>query len=111
VNTSLRDLATEAIVAEVKRFKKEGVTEQEFLRGKEQIKSAFIMGQESTSSQMLLYAKNLILLNKEFDFNERMQKLQSVTLGDVHKAIELSFDIDNCATATVGTKRSPLKVK
>ncbi len=110
VNTELRDLAVEAILAELKRFKTDGVTEQEFARGKEQIRSAFIMGQESTSSQMLLYAKNLILLEKEFDFNDRMKRLEDVTMKDVKEAIERSFDANTLATATVGTKRSPLKI-
>ena len=110
VNTALRDLAVEAILSELKRFKKDGVTEQEFMRGKEQIRSAFIMGQESTSSQMLLYAKNLILLNKEFDFKERMEKLEKVTIKDVQEAIDRSFDCNVLATATVGSKRSPLKI-
>ena len=110
VNTALRDLAVEAILSELKRFKAEGVTEQEFMRGKEQIRSAFIMGQESTSSQMLLYAKNLILLDKEFDFNDRMKRLEKVNLKDVKEAIERSFDVNTLATATVGSKRSPLKI-
>ena len=110
VNTSQRDLAVEAIVSEVKRFKKEGITEQEFLRGKEQIKSAFIMGRESTASQMLLYGKYLLYLDKIFDVNERVKKLESLTLKDVLDAIDLSFDIENSATATVGVKRTALKL-
>jgi predicted Zn-dependent peptidase len=110
VNTAERDLATEAIVSEVKRFKSDKITEQEFLRAKEQLKSAFVMGQESTASQMLLYAKYLLLLNKEFDFNERIKKLESVTLSDVFDAIDRSFDVTDAATATVGSKRSPLKI-
>lgn len=110
VNTAERDLATEAIVSEVKRFKSDKITEQEFLRAKEQLKSAFVMGQESTASQMLLYAKYLLLLNKEFDFKERIKKLESVTLNDVFDAIDRSFDITDAATATVGSKRSPLKI-
>lgn len=109
VNTSLRDLAVNAILDELKRFRTESVTEQEFLRGKEQLKSAFIMGQESTSSQMLLYAKNLILLDKEFDFEDRMKRLDKVTVDDVRQAIEASFDYNNIASATVGSKRTALK--
>ena len=108
VNTNARDLAVEAIVNEVKRFKKEGITEQEFLRGKEQIKSAFILGRESTASQMLLYGKYLIYLNKQFDVEERLRKLEKLTLSDVLDVIDLSFDIENSATATVGSKRSPI---
>ena len=50
-------------------------------------------------------------LDKEFDFNERIKKLESVTIDDVHKAIATSFDIRNSATATVGSKRSPIRIK
>ncbi|MBQ3220239.1 MAG: insulinase family protein, partial [Clostridia bacterium] len=110
VNTDARDLATKAIVDEVKKFKKDGISEQEFLRGKEQIKSAFIFGQESTASQMLLYGKYLIFLDKEFDFNERIRKIENVTIDDVHEAISKSFDIESASTATVGPKRTALKI-
>lgn len=109
VNTEARDLATKAIVEEVKKFKKNGITEQEFLRGKEQIKSAFIFGQESTASQMLVFGKYLSFLDKEFDFTQRIKAIESVTIDDVHEAISKSFDIENSATATVGPKRSALK--
>jgi predicted Zn-dependent peptidase len=110
VNTDSRDLAAEAIAEEVRRFKKEGVTEQEFLRAKEQLKSSTVFGRESTSSQMLIHGKYLIYLDKEFDYDKRIKKLEQVTISDVHLAIERSFDIDNCATATVGPKRTPLKI-
>ena len=109
VNTASRDLAVEAIVKEVLKFREHGITEQEFLRGKEQLKSAFILGRESSASQMLLYGKYMIFLNKEFDFEERMKKIESVTLHDVKDAIDGSFDILNSATATVGPKRTPIK--
>ncbi len=109
VNTSQRDLAVQAIVDEVRKFKKDGITEQEFLRGKEQMKSAFIMGRESTASQMMLFGKYMLYLNKEFDVNERLNKIEKLTLNDVLDAIDCSFDIDNSATATVGSKRSAIK--
>ena len=110
VNTSLRDLAVTAIIDELNKFKKEKVTEQEFMRGKAQIKSAFIMGQESTSSQMLLYAKYLLLLDSQFDFNDRIKKIDNVTIKDVNDAIENYFDTQTMATATVGLKRTPIKI-
>ncbi|MBE7083043.1 MAG: insulinase family protein [Clostridiales bacterium] len=110
VNTEQRDLAVQAIVDEVKKFKKEGITEQEFLRGKEQLKSAFIMGRESTASQMMLYGKYLLYLNKEFDVSERLNLIENTTIDDVFDAISLSFDIENSSTATVGSRRSALKI-
>ena len=110
VNTSSRDLATNAIVEEVLKLKKDGITEQEFKRGKEQIKSAFIFSRESTAQQMLLYGKYLLFLNKEYDYQKRVKEIENVSISDVFSAIEGSFDILNCATATVGTKRTPIKI-
>ncbi len=110
VNTLQRDLAVNAILEQVKQFKKERITEQEFERGKAQIKSAFIMGQESTASQMLIYAKSLALLDKEFDFNERINRIEKVSISDVCSIIDKTFDLTTLSTATVGSKRSPLKI-
>ena len=80
------------------------------MRGKAQIKSAFIMGQESTASQMLLYAKTLALLNKEFDFNDRIKLIDDLKLDDVLEVIEQLFDQRTMATSYVGAKRTPLKI-
>ena len=110
VNTSSRDLAVNAIVEEVLKFKKDGVTEQEFLRGKEQIKSAFIFGRESTASQMLLYGRYLLFLNKEYDYDQRVKEIENLSLNDVRESIDGSFEILGSATATIGTKRTPIKV-
>ena len=109
VNTDNRDKAVDAIVEEVLKFKKHGITRQEFERGKEQIKSAFIFSRESTSSQMILYGKYLLFLNQEYDFKTRVEKLEKVSYEDVHKAIDGSFDILQSSSATVGPKRTSLK--
>ncbi len=111
VNTAQRDLASQAIVEEVRRFKKHGITEQEFLRGKEQMKSAFILGRESTASQMMLYGKYMIFLDREYDVKERLNRLEKITHSDVLEVIDLSFDIDRASTATVGNKRSAIRIK
>ena len=110
VTSEQRDNACNAIIEEVRRIKKDGITENEFMRGKEQVKSAMIMSRESTGSQMLLHAKHLILLDKTFDFNKNLKKLEKITLKDVLDAIDLSFDIDNASTATVGRKKTPLVI-
>ena len=110
VNTSLRDLAVNAILEQIDLLKKDKITTQEFERGKAQIKSAFIMGQESTSSQMLLYAKHLLLLDKEFDLKDRIERLEKVSIKDVSNVIDEYFCTKTMASATVGAKRSPLKI-
>ncbi len=110
VNTDSRDNAVEAIVSEVLNFKKHGITEREFLRGKEQVKSSFIMSRESTASQMLLYGKYMLFFNKIFDYEGKIKKLEDITLSNVNEVINNFFDIENSATATVGPKRSALKI-
>lgn len=110
VNAASRDLAVSAIIDELVRFRKEGITEQEFERGKEQIKSAFIMGRESTASQMLLYGKYMLYADEEFDFEARLKKIEAVTASDVQTAIKRSFNPEGAAFATVGATRRPLKI-
>ncbi len=110
VNAGSRDLALEAIVDELKRFRADGVTEQEYLRGKEQIKSSLIMGRESTASQMLLYGKYMIYNGGEFDFDARLKNIDKITLADVNEIAREYFNIDGAAFATVGANRKPLKI-
>ena len=58
---------------------------------------------------MLLYGKELIYSGKLYNFEERVDKLNSVTLGDVFEAIEYNFDDTYRATAIVGNVDKPLK--
>ncbi len=109
VNTDCRDLAAEKIVGEIKRIKSEKITESEFVRGKEQLKSAFIMGRESTVSQMLLYGRTTLFLDKRFDFEERMKLIEKISYKDVLDVIDEFFDVNAMSAATVGSKRSALK--
>ncbi len=110
VKSDERALATKAIIDELINFNKNGLNEQEFLRGKEQLKSAFIMGRESTASQMLLFGKYMLMQNKVFDFNKRIEGLESVTIEKANKVIAKYFTATNMATATLGPKKSPLKI-
>ena len=90
-------------------LRKKDLTEDEFKRGKEQLLSSLIYAQESTSSQMLLYGKELIYSGRLYDFEDRVGKLNAVTLADVCQAIEYNFDETYRATALVGNVDKPLK--
>ena len=110
VNTESRDKACEAIIKELLNFKKDGVTEKEFKRAKEQIKSGYIMGRENTSSQMMINGRYLLFLDKEYNSDERIRRFESVTLEQVNKVIYDTIDINKIATATVGKNKTPLKI-
>lgn len=104
VNPKNREKSLEAIAGEIDKLKKEGITEEEFARGKEQLKGAFVFGQESTSSQMLLFGKYLLLTGKVFDFDRRIAEINGVTMADAAKAIADHFDFSAAALAAVGRK-------
>lgn len=102
VNTESRDKALDAIVKEIKNFKENKITEAEFLRGREQIKSSFVLGRESTASQMLLAGKYLLFLGEHFDFKKRLEKFEKVTFKTVLDVIDDLFSVDKVAVATLG---------
>ena len=91
-------------------IKKKNVSKEEFMRGKEQLTSSSVFAQESTSSQMLLYGKELVYSGKVYDFEERVKKIASVTLDDVLAAVECNFDTEKLASAVVGNVDKPLQI-
>jgi predicted Zn-dependent peptidase len=102
VNAANYQQSVDAIYDCIKELKKKDMTEDEFRRGKEQMLSSSIFAQESTSSQMLLYGKELLYSGNIYNFEERVQKINAITLNDVYEAIEYNFDRTYKACAIVG---------
>lgn len=109
VNPEKRDDAVEAIKAVIKDFAENGITEKEFIRGREQMKSAFILSQESTSSQMRIYGKECMYFSKTFDMNKKIEEINSITIDKINDVIKGIYSNTNFATATVGKKETPIK--
>ena len=104
VNPQNKQKALDAIVKEIQGVKDGGITTEEFLRGKEQMKGAFVFGQESTSSQMLLYGKYLLMTGKVFDFDRRIGEINDVSESDVRRVIDENFDFEKVSLAAVGRR-------
>lgn len=94
--------SVDAIYSCIDDMRAKNITEYEFKRGKEQLLSSQIFTQESTSSQMLLYGKELIYSGNIYNFEDRVKKINAVTYDDVLQAIEYNFDEKYKATALVG---------
>ncbi len=94
----------------IEDIKKKSISKEEFNRGKEQLTSSSVFAQESTSSQMLLYGKELIYSGKVYDFEERVKRIAGVTLDDVMAAAEVNFDEKSLATSIVGNVDKPLEL-
>ncbi len=108
VNPQKAEEAAAAVVETLERFKREGATQEEFLRGREQLKSGNIFSQENTSAQMLLYGRNLLYTGKVYDFEQRMAEISALTLDDVRRAIDENLDFSAAATASVGNLKKKI---
>ncbi len=110
VNPKNRQKAFDSIVQVIENFKN-GITEEEFIRGKEQLKSAFIMSKESTSSEMQVYARGWLSIGEKFDYDKKIEANNAVTKEEVEKFIPEIFDFSHLSVATVGRENAPIKLK
>lgn len=108
VNPKKATEAAAAVKAVIEEFKQKGVSEEEFLRGREQLKSSTIFSQENTSSQMLLYGKQLLYTGEVYDFETRMNEISALTRDDIARCIEESFDFSRVAVASVGNLKKAI---
>ena len=97
-----------AICDVIEGMKKNGITEDEFLRSREQLKSGMFFSNESTNSQMLLYGKYMLHFNKIFDFEEKLKALNGMCHADAQAVIADMFDESRKAIALVGNTDTPL---
>lgn len=102
--------SVDAVYKCIEGIKRKDISADEFNRGKEQLKASSIFAQESTSSQMLLYAKELMYSGKLYDFDERIASVNAVTMDDVYEVIDGAFDSSRMAAAVVGKIKKPLEI-
>ncbi len=97
-------------VLEVLNGAKSGFTEKEFERGKAQVISSFAYGEESTSSQMILYGKYLLFTDKIFDTKKKIENINKIKKSEIDDFIN-TFDFDNFSLAVVGNKAKKPKLR
>ena len=108
VNPQQVGQAYDAICSLIKEMKKNGITEEEFLRSREQMKSSLFFGSESSNSQMLLYGKYMLYFNRVFDFEAKLDKINAMTHDQSFEALQRLFDETGKAVALVGNTDKPL---
>lgn len=110
VNGKNTGKAYDAILNVIAQTKKEGITKEEFLRAREQLRSSGIFVQESTSSQMLWYGRSLLNRGRIYDFEEQEKKYDAVTLDEVMRVLCEVFDEEKRSCALVGDVTAPLSL-
>ncbi len=90
------------MMEELYRLKKDGLTDAELRRSKEQLKGSYILGLESTSSHASAIGKSALLRGKVSSEQEVLDRVQSITMDDINGIIPKVLDFSRLCTAFVG---------
>ena len=85
-------------------MKKDGISQSEFDKAKEQLKSSLILGQESSSAIMRAYGKYMLYENDIYDIEKRISSINSLDIKSVNDVIGEVFDYNQMAVSYVGKK-------
>ena len=99
--------ALRMIREELERFKTEGITEEELARTKEQLKTTLLMSLESTNSRMSSMARNEMIFGHAQSPEEAVEKLDKVTVEDVHRLAKELLDFEQMSFSAVGNVSQP----
>ncbi len=95
------DLCVSAILDEFESLRKNGITERELEKAKNQGKSNVVFSMERTQSRMLNIGRNLLLLNKVFEQDEMLEMMNKVTLDEINECAKEFCDISMYSCAVV----------
>jgi predicted Zn-dependent peptidase len=89
---------------EFEKARKEGITEGELERAKNQFRGSIIMSQESMSSRMNRLGTSEVYFDRVIPLAEVVAKINAVSLDDVHRVAETIFpaDANELTIAAVG---------
>ena len=110
VNPNNLEQAYDAIMSVIREMKEKGITEDEFLRSREQMKSSMFFSNESSNSQMLLYGRYMLNFNKIFDFEDKLARINAMSYDDAKDTLSIMFNENEKAIALVGNTDTPLSL-
>lgn len=102
INHSKLEEVYEIIINELENFKKNGITNEELKKFKEQLKGNYILGLESTNSRMSFNGKSELLLNQIETQDEVINKIDAIRLEDVTEVIDEVINFDKLSIAMIG---------
>ncbi len=102
VSKQSAEKALDVINKEVKKFAKEGISNDVIEINKEKIKANYILGLESTSSRMFSNAKNMLLQNKIRTQEEVIKRINNINNDDINYVLDTCFKPGIISSAYVG---------
>ncbi len=101
----------EVIHKELRELLENGITAEEFMQSKEQIKGGHIFSMESTSSKMNMIGKSMILTGKVQTDEEKLALMEGVTHEEVNNILKDVLNIDEVVCTVVGKIEDEGKLK
>lgn len=101
-NTKSALKAVEIVADIIDDVRGNGFTEEEFRRGIQQAKAAYILGQDSNGALMRYYAKQLLMTDGVSDFDELIATLDKIKYDEFNKIYSNEFDRSKVSLAYVG---------
>ncbi len=102
LNPNQTNLCYELMIKEVKRLFTDKITIEQLDRTKEQLKSNYFLGMESSMTRMLSIGKTKTVLNKVQSQEEILKKIDRISLDRIYEVAERIFDLNNMSLAAVG---------
>lgn len=93
--------AIRAIKNEIDLLLSDGITEEELKKGKEQLKTSLVLGQESTSAMMRAFGRYASITGELYDTDKVLSIIDKVTLDDVKNIAKHVFDYDKITLSVV----------
>ena len=90
------------MIEELERVRKEGVTKEELMRCRDQLKGSYLLGMESSGSRMNALGKTLLLQKREYSEQETLRRIECVTMEDIERILPVCLDLNQASTALVG---------
>lgn len=101
-NAASWEKAIDMVLAETKRLQKDGPTQDEFERAREQINSNILMSLESTLSRMNAMARSQLLYGRILTADDSVAAYNAVDLEACIEAGRAAFDAEKLAKSIVG---------
>jgi len=90
------------MLGEFEDVKRDGISEEEFVRARQQLKGSYLLSMESTMAHMSALGKTTLLLDKEYDLDGTLNRIERVTQDEVRCAAESLFSPEAAAFCAVG---------
>ena len=99
------------IVEEMDKMKAGNISMEEFVRAKQQLKSGYILGLESTSSRMSAIGRRELLHDKIISFDETIEKINCIKYEDVVELSKSLLNIKDYSAVLVGNMKKHKDLK